>query len=94
MPSRGDVCLLFGLFGLVHLSFFEVCACFLVYWLNLLEKQEGAHSLLLMSFAENFFNRLIRSATSFWPPRNAGQAKHTMHLDQPISRRRTGRASH
>ena len=37
---------------------FRVGVCFLVYLLSLPSEQEGTHFLLLMSFVEDFFNRL------------------------------------
>ncbi len=44
-------------------SFFGVCVYFLVDWLTLLSGQEGVYSTLLMSFVNEFFNRLVHSTT-------------------------------
>ncbi len=46
--------------------FFGVYVCFLGVWLRLPYEQEGVCYPLLMSFEENFFNRLNYSATKLF----------------------------
>jgi hypothetical protein len=54
MPSKCRFCPLFGR-GVVIIW---GCLCFLVYLFSFPAEQEGAHSLLLMSFSGDFFNRV------------------------------------
>lgn len=59
VPSRGDVCLLFGGFGMVYSSFVGVFVLFLADWIRLPNDQEAMHPSLLMSFVGVFFNRQV-----------------------------------
>jgi hypothetical protein len=54
MPSKCRFCPLFGR-GVVIIW---GCLCFLVYLFSFPAEQEGTHSLLLMSFSRDFFNRV------------------------------------
>jgi len=58
-PCRGPLCLLFGFFLLVHSSFIDIAVCFFTYSLIFHPEREEFYSFLLMSFVEEFFNRLL-----------------------------------
>ena len=79
-PCRGPLCLLFGFFLLVHSSFIDIGVCFFTYSLIFHPEREEFYSFLLMSFVEEFFNRLPPLYDGFIPPCFAGVLFSLMNI--------------